>query len=172
MAVTGCPEICPTCHALTYDGLAHFLQAHPGRDVPRSVVLAWIRKDPGRCARCYERVPDAEVHRQGHHVSSVYLRLGRVGYRETVVRGDDGLFACPWCPEKRRFADLFKVRWRRHSVRNPTPQPPTHRSTLSGAPKSASRAGAVSRERARQRLASMLVRSPSVAPGPVPAICK
>jgi hypothetical protein len=123
MVVTGCPELCPTCHALTFDGLAHFLQTHPGRDVPRSVVLAWIRKNPGRCARCYERVQDVELHRQGHHVSSVYLHLVGIGYRETVVRGDDGMFACPWCPEKRRFADLFKVRPGRHSVRNRTSDP-------------------------------------------------
>lgn len=102
-------DYCPTCVTFVADGVGHFLDHHPEATVPEPIVRAWAAKDPARCPKCLYTFQDLDTHYELLHVPSVTLSLHRWGYRETVFRGEDGKFMCPWCSEKVFYSDAFQV---------------------------------------------------------------
>ena len=100
---------CEICNEIDSDGLAHHLLLHSPCPVPSRLVLKAIKNDPGRCSECFKPFADVDVHYEIAHVPSVSLYLGRWAYRETVERGEDGMFVCPWCSEKELFWADFQV---------------------------------------------------------------
>ena len=114
-------DYCSICDKYVRDGIAHFLYHHPPRPVPREIVLDWVRRDPNRCRQCYRSFSDVDLHYQLEHVPSVLVHLGWNHYR-TVLRGEDGTFACPFCYYTDLYSDSFKVILFVSSVRqhNPT----------------------------------------------------
>ena len=103
------PYHCPICNQIDFDGLAHHLLLHSPYPVPSQLVLKVIKDDPGRCFECFKPFADVDVHYETAHVPSVTLYLGRWAYRETVERGKDGMFVCPWCSEKELFWAEFQA---------------------------------------------------------------
>lgn len=99
---------CPFCERMFHDAISHFLLNHPHSAVPLRTVLDWIDHSSNRCSQCYMICDDVVLHFEIHHVPSAALKV-RLRYNETVIRGDNGTFTCPWCLREEYYSVLFEV---------------------------------------------------------------
>lgn len=92
-------EPCPHCGDLVSDVLSHHLTCHPDNAVPADVVREVVIKDKNRCFVCYIPVDDRLSHYKDVHLQAVQLAFEDIN-EQPIWRGEDGRFACPWCPQR------------------------------------------------------------------------
>lgn len=100
--------LCPNCREPVSDLISHHPTRHPDEPVPADIVREVIETGGTRCFVCYIPVDNRMSHYQNVHLRAVQVAVDSIHERQ-VWRGEDGRFACPWCPQRDRDPCEFLV---------------------------------------------------------------